>query len=651
MERIANMMIYHDSRQGIYRSPGGAAACGTVVTLRVRAGEVRSVAARVWWDGAESIHPMSPEGQDLYTCEIEMPEQPGLLWYYFRIVDNENRLWYFGNAADQLGGVGELYTSEPPSYQITVFDGAFATPSWLRNGVMMQIMVDRFHASREPDVNNLPAGSFYHVHWDEDPVLVINDRTGDYCANDFFGGDLKGIEQKLDYIAGLGVTVIYLNPIFQARSNHKYDTGDYKRIDPAFGTEQDFRDLCAAAKQRGIRVILDGVFSHTGADSVYFNRSGAYGSGGAYNDPASPYAPWYTFKHWPNDYESWWGIQTLPTVDKDDPAYRRFIISDPDSVIAHWQRAGASGWRLDVADELPMDFIQDIRRREKAIDPEAALIGEVWEDPSNKVAYGKLRCYCMGDTLDCTMNYPLRDAVLLFMRCKIDAAAFVRRVEAMRENQPKAFFYSQMNLLGSHDRPRALTILADVGEMEPERAQRRAFDLSPEAYALGKRRLIAAWRLICALPGMPCVYYGDEAGLYGMSDPFCRGTYPWGREDGKLVEAFREAMLRRTGSAALRTGSMRLSAAGPDVVTVTREVAQGRDAFGMAAQDEVAALAVNRASESRWVEYDGRTVEIPAQSAVWLELSPARKAVEAALQLVNRPQSPLAAHMAPAGNF
>ena len=643
MERMAHMMIFHDSRQGIYRSPGGAAACGTPVTLRVRATGVRSVAARVWWDDAESVYPMSPEGQDLYACTITMPERTGLLWYYFRIVDSEGRLWYFGNAADRLGGVGGLYKSEPPSYQITVFDGAFSTPEWLRNGMMMQIMVDRFHASREPDVNRLPKGSFYHVHWDEDPVLVVNDRTGDYCANDFFGGDLKGVEQKLDYLAGLGVTAIYLNPIFQARSNHKYDTADYMRVDPAFGDEQDFRDLCAAAKRRGIRVILDGVFSHTGADSVYFNRSGAYGAGGAYNDPESPYAAWYRFKRWPNEYESWWGVQTLPTVDKDNADFRRFIISDRDSVIAHWQHAGASGWRLDVADELPMDFIRAIRRREKGLDPEAALIGEVWEDPSNKVAYGKLRCYCAGDTLDCAMNYPLRDAVLQFMRCKIDAAAFVRRVEAMRENQPKAFFYSQMNLLSSHDRPRALAILADVGDMEPERKFRHAFDLEPEAYARGKRRLIAAWRLVCALPGMPSVYYGDEAGMYGMSDPFCRGTYPWGREDKGLVGAFREAMRRRAQSTALRTGEMRLSAAGPDVVTVTREIAQNRDVFGKEARDEVVSLAVNRAAESRWVEHDGRTVEVPAQSAVWLESSCDRKAVEAALQLVNRPVSALVA--------
>ena len=414
------------------------------------------------------------------------------------------------------------------------------------------------------------------------------------------------------------MTALYLNPIFRAESNHKYDTGDYMQIDPSFGTEADFRALCAEAKKVGVRIVLDGVFSHTGADSRYFDRYGSYGGHGAYCDPESPYRSWYSFEKWPDEYDSWWGFKTLPNVREEDPSYRKFIISGRDSVLAHWLRAGAGGWRLDVADELPMDFIRELRRREREIDPEAALIGEVWEDPSNKVAYGETRCYCAGDTLDATMNYPLRDAVLLFMLGRINAMEFVRRVLSMRENQPRAFFYSQMNLLGSHDKPRALTVLADVGNMEPERKYRYPIELSAEDYARGRRRLIAAWELVCALPGMPCLYYGDEAGLYGMSDPYCRGTYPWGREDEALVEAFRDAALRRMGSVALRTGEMRLTAAGEDVVIVERFIQDGADAFGTPAKDEARAVAVNRSSGSRWVEYGGRTLEVPAESALRL---------------------------------
>ncbi len=613
------MIFFHDSRSEQYRSPSGAVPCAGKVRLRVYAQGLSAVTLRIWWNGAEYRWYMRRLENELYEYEMQIPEEPGLLWYFFMGTDERGQLWYLGNASDGLGGEGTLSRQEPSSFQITVYDPAYHTPAWMREAVMMQIMVDRFNNAGGTDVKNLPAGSYYHAHWDDDPALVINDKRGNNSANDFFGGNLKGIEEKLDYICGLGVTALYLNPIFKAHSNHKYDTGDYMQIDPSFGTEEDFRSLCAACRKRGVRVVLDGVFSHTGADSLYFDRYGTYGGKGAYCDPESPYRSWYSFQSWPEVYESWWGFNTLPNVDEEDPTYKKFIIDGEDSVLVHWLRAGAGGWRLDVADELPMDFIRALRRREKQVDPEAALIGEVWEDPTNKVAYGELRCYCTGDTLDATMNYPLREAVLGFMQGQITAHGFVRRVESMRENQPREFFYAQMNLISSHDRPRALAVLADAGNMEPERKYRYPIELTPEQYALGSRRLAAAWNLLCALPGMPCIYYGDEAGLYGMSDPYCRGTYPWGREDEALIEAFREAALRRRNSQALKTGGMKIWAAGEDVVLVERSIRGGRDVFGKKAKNERRVLAVNRAAESRWVEFGGETLEVPAQSARVLE--------------------------------
>lgn len=613
------MIFYHDSRAEQYRSPTGAAPCAGKVRLRVYAQGLSSVTLRIWWEDAEYRWYMRRTENDIYEYVMQTPEEPGLLWYYFMGTDEHGQLWYLGNAEDGLGGEGCCTRHEPQSFQMTLFDPAFRTPEWMREGVMMQIMVDRFHNAGGIDVHRLPLGSYYHARWDEEPALVINDKWGYNSANDFFGGNLKGIEEKLDYIANMGVTVLYLNPIFKGHSNHKYDTGDYRKIDPSFGTEADFVSLCAAAKRRGIRIILDGVFSHTGADSVYFDRYGNYGGKGAYCDPESPYRSWYTFHNWPDDYESWWGFRTLPNVNEEDPSFRSFIIDGEDSVIAHWMNAGAGGWRLDVADELPMDFIRALRRREKSLDSDAALIGEVWEDPSNKISYGELRCYCTGDTLDAVMNYPLREAVLDFMRCRINAREFTRRVWFMRETQPKAFFYSQMNLLGSHDRPRALAVLAEAGNMEPERKYRYPIELTPDQYALGKRRLLAAWNLICALPGMPCIYYGDEAGMYAMSDPYCRGTYPWGQEDAELLESFRECALRRRGSQALKTGAMKLWAAGDDVVLVERSIRSGRDAFGKPAKNETRATAVNRSSKSRWVEYCGKSVEVPPESALILK--------------------------------
>ena len=613
------MYLYHDSRDPMYRAPLGAVPCGIKLRLRVFAEGLHRVYLRLWWQNAEKRLPMRPTHDNLYEGELKLPKEPGLLWYFFVAEGDDGRTWYLGNAADGLGGVGAISEREPGGYQVTVYDPAYDTPHWMRNGMMLQIMVDRYNAVGEKDVRNLPLASYYHIRWDDDPTLVINDdRYGDNCNNDYFGGNLRGVMEKLDYIQSLGVTVLYFNPIFKARSNHKYNTGDYKTIDPSFGTEADFQALCAEAEKRGMRVILDGVFSHTGSDSLYFNRDGSYGEGGAYNDPKSPYREWYRFYNWPDEYESWWGFKTLPNVREDTPSYQGFIINDEDSVIAHWLRAGAAGWRLDVADELPMEFIRRVRARILRERGDGALIGEVWEDPTNKVAYGEMRCYALGDTLDSCMNYPLRTALLDFFCYRNDAATFVRRLENLRENMPAPFFYSEMNLLGSHDTARAISVFADIGDMVPDRVYRHPFMMSPGDYARGKRRMVAAWQLICALPGMPCLYYGDEAGLTGMADPYNRATYPWGREDAALVETYRRIMTDRMASPVLRTGSLRLIAPGPDVVLVERRIEGGADVFGEPAEDGFRVLAVNRCGEPRRAEYGGRVWEIPGESAIWI---------------------------------
>lgn len=621
------MTIYHDSRNPLYRQPQGAVTCGAMMKLCLHAQGVRKAWLRLWWNNTESRVQMRHKEGDLYECHLSAPCSPGLLWYFFIAEDDNGGTLYFGNAEDGLGGVGQVSGHEPSGYQVTVYDPAYETPEWLRDGIMLQIMVDRYFHWGPWDVTKLPPASYYHIRWDDTPALCINDdKYGDNVNNDYFGGNLRGVTEKLDYIQSLGVTVIYFNPIFKARSNHKYNTGDYRTIDPAFGTEADFKALCKAAKKRGIRVILDGVFSHTGSDSLYFNRDGSYGTGGAYNDPRSPYAGWYRFRRWPEDYECWWGFKTLPNVDEENPSYQDFIIDGEDSVTAHWLRAGASGWRLDVADELPMAFIRKIRQRIRREKPDAALIGEVWEDPTKKVAYDELRSYCLGDTLDCTMNYPLRALIFDFLRCRMGAVEFARQLESQQENMPLPFFYSQMNLLGSHDTPRAINMLADIGDMSPDRHYRRPLHLSKEDYERGRRRLLAAWALVNMLPGIPCLYYGDEAGMTGMADPYCRGTYPWGQEDVPLREAFREIMTRRRASVAMRTGTLRLHAVGADVVMVERRVDNGRDAFGKAAKDELRVLAVNRSCEHRWVEFQGRGYEIPGESAVLLDIPEAKPA-------------------------
>ena len=560
-------MVRHDSRDPLYRTPSGARPTGSDVILRCRADDARAVTLRLWWDDGEIRRPMtaSPRGAGLFEIRLTLPEQSGLLWYYF-IVDFDGETRLYGNADDRLGGEGRLYNHEPPSFQLTVYDEEFDTPRWMREGLLYQIMPDRFAARGK----NAPEAGWLHEKWDEPPAIHVDPSTHDNRADDFFGGNFRGVMDRLDYLKELGVTAIYFNPIFRARSNHKYDTGDYETIDPSFGTREDFEALCDRARAVGIRILLDGVFSHTGSDSRYFNRLGRYDSLGAYQSLESPYASWYRFKRWPDEYDCWWGFETLPTVNKSDESYRRYILTGENAIVKRWLRRGASGWRLDVADELPVPFLRTLRKSVKSVDPDAAVLGEVWEDASNKVAYGQLRCYCLGDTLDSVMNYPLREGLIGFLLGEIDAYALKRRLDALYENYPAPFAAALMNLLGSHDKARVINRLSGAEPENRPREQRAFTPLSDAEYERGKRRFIKAWRFLCAMPGMPCLYYGDEAGAQGGDDPFCRGTYPWGHEDRALMEEIKRVNHARLKSRAAQNGSLELIAPDADTLTVVR---------------------------------------------------------------------------------
>ena len=562
------MTALHDSRNPFYRTPSGARPAGEKLTLRLRAEAGAKAFLRLWWNDAEQKMPMKPSRveEGLFEITLALPKTPGLLWYYF-IIEMKDGVSFYGNAPDCLGGEGRLCDHEPPSFQITLYDPAYNPPEWMRNGVMYQIMPDRFYA----DGKNQPPQGWLHDSWDDTPALPPpNVPKDDDSAKDFFGGNLKGIEKKLDYLSELGVTVLYLNPIFRARSNHKYDTGDYETIDPSFGTREDFESLCAAAKAKGIRVMLDGVFSHTGNDSRYFNRFGTYNSVGAYQSKESPYASWYSFKHWPDDYDSWWGFLTLPNVDELCPSFLDYIVTGPNAIVKRWLRRGASGWRLDVADELPMPFLRALRKSVKAVDPDAAVLGEVWEDASNKIAYDELRCYCAGDTLDSVMNYPLRDNLIAFLLGEIDAFTLKRRLDSLYENYPAPFAYSLMNLVGSHDKARILNRLSGATPEDRPNGPRRDKKLTQKQYALGRRRFLKLWAFVCAMPGMPCLYYGDEAGQQGGDDPFCRRTYPWGHEDAALVRKIAKINNARLASDAARLGDMELVAKDENTIEVVR---------------------------------------------------------------------------------
>lgn len=554
----------------------------------MQAPDARTATVR-FYDGSEKWFPMTKEGDGWFSAGLPMPDIPILCWYDFRAEDSNGQAFALGAPEDGLGGEG-IISDSPRAWQITVYDPAYTTPEWMHTGIMYQIFPDRFY--RLGDFLQKRDECFYHEDWYEEPILMPEGRDSN-CARDFFGGNLKGIREKLPYLKDLGVTVLYLNPIFQARSNHRYDTADYEKIDPLLGDNEDFVSLCRAAREMGIRIMLDGVFSHTGEDSIYFNRFGRYPGVGACQSPQSPYYPWYKFSHYPDHYACWWGIHTLPEVDKGNESYQQFMFREG-GVVRQWIQRGSSGWRLDVADELSMDFLRKLRRTVKQQDPQAVVLGEVWEDASHKVAYGEMRCYCQGDTLDSVMNYPLREAAIAFFTGKTDAYALKRLILGQQENYPVPFYYALMNLAGSHDRARILNVLADKTFENLPPSRRRGKRLSDAEYARAEKQFIEMTRLLCALPGIPCVYYGDEIGMQGSSDPFCRGAFPWGRENKALQESIREILWQRRNSPALQTGTLSLEAPDENTLLITRQIAGGKDVFGCPAADETVTVTIKR---------------------------------------------------------
>jgi 4-alpha-glucanotransferase/glycosidase len=551
------MNAYHNSHAPQYRQPFGAVSAGETVTLTLdvtASSDTVSCALILKQEGqAAQTIPMLPSdgGPDHFSVTIQTPAQGTLLWYFFALRDGRGPLQYYGNNPGGFGGSGQLSGSEPPPYQITVYEKSSA-PEWYKNAIVYQIFPDRFHRGRDWETrrsNSRRPGSWrgptrvFQENWLDTPFYTKNEQ-GAVTRWPFFGGTLEGIREKLLYLKSLGVSAIYLNPIFEAASNHKYDTADYTKIDPGFGDSQSFSALVQAAEEFGIGLILDGVFSHTGADSIYFNKYGNYPGSGAFQGASSPFFDWYHFDRFPEQYDSWWGVDDLPKADKQNAAYGEFIFGGADSVIRRWLRLGARGWRLDVADELPDAFIQGIRSAMTAQRPDSILLGEVWEDASSKISYGSRRRYLLGSGLQSVTNYPFRLAGMDYMLGKCSAFALADRLMSLKENYPPDSSAMALNLIGSHDRVRAITLLGDAPEALTD-LQKEYFKLSDAQYALAKQRLKLLSLLQFAVSGVPCIYYGDEAGVQGYEDPYNRAPYPWGAEDAELLEHYRTlAMLR-----------------------------------------------------------------------------------------------------------
>ena len=591
----------YDSKDLRFKTPYGAVPGGTEVTFTLRPlrseGYSRGVlTARLEsWDNRRIEVPIVWTGldgeRDMFTGSINTDGYMGLIWYSFRL--------------ERLDGKSGRESQE---YQLTVYDENDKVPRWFGEGMAYQIFPDRFCRLTVPNPAGMVGGRWVHQGWEEEPEYRP-DHNGEIRNRDFFGGSLAGIRTKLPYLRDLGVETIYLCPIFEGPENHRYGVGDYEKVDPMLGTREEFSALCAEAHAMGMRIMLDGVFNHTAFVSKYFNGDGSYPNAGACQGPQSPYYDWFCFQHWPSQYTSWWGIYSLPTTNKNSHAWLEYITGE-NGIIRSWLRAGADGWRLDVADELPDRVVAAIHDAARAEKPDAVIIGEVWEDGSNKIAYSVRRKHILGGHCDGLMNYPFRTALVDYLLGG-DAEHFRNSMETLRENYPEFAWHSAMNTLGTHDTMRILTLLGEKSEQRGQSRDWRAHArLNDHDRARGKARLALGAMVLFAFPGAPTVYYGDEAGMEGFEDPFNRRTFPWGHEDQELVRLFTALGAARKTRKTLRRGDIEYVEAAGRVLAFTRSL-----------DGETVLCAVNAGQEPQTVTlpWEGTAVDLLGGQAVEAE--------------------------------
>ena len=532
------MDIQYNSWRTDFKQPFGAIEKGEKVNFKIKVDsleEIQGVYLIVKKREQEIMeYRMNLSQHNQYSFHFHATSGSGLYYYCFRIdAINENHnpfSIYYGKKNKKGEGYQYTQKEEVEWYQLTCFSEIDESPDWFKEAVFYQIFPDRFFNGNDHQKINQPKpNTFIYGTYEDKPMYIRND-DGSINRWDFYGGNLKGITKKIPYFKKLGITALYLNPIFEGTSNHRYDTNDYFNIDPVLGTKEDFRTLVTELHKNEIKIILDGVFSHVGKDSRYFNYSGSYGTRkGAYRSQQSKYYDWFTFKEYPHTYESWWGITDLPVVNKGNTNYQEFIYGK-DSVLDYWQNFDVDGWRLDVADELPNFFLEGIREKLNGFE-EQILIGEVWEDASNKVAYGEEKEYASKSVLQSVMNYPLRDIIIDLVNETQALDKIVYELMNLKENYPKHFYESLFNNIGTHDTKRILTKCNG---------------------SIKKTEL--AFSLLFAMPGVPCIYYGDEAGLLGGKDPENRAFFPWHNPNEYLLNTCQSWIERRQKNVSLIHG-------------------------------------------------------------------------------------------------
>lgn len=532
------------------------------------------------------------DNADIFTFDLDLSalcadETDGLFYYEFRFQSNYKTVY-----TSSINNV-DFYLCDKPArrFLLLVYEDTYSTPKSYFGTTMYHIFVDRFARSRK----KLPVrdDAILRDDWDDGIPEYAPYPGAPMKNNQFFGGSLYGIIEKLDYLESLSVNCIYLSPIFKAYSNHKYDTGNYLEIDEMFGGKEAFDALIAECKKRGIRIILDGVFNHTGDDSVYFNRYGKYDSTGAYQSPSSPYHDWYHFLRFPNQYDSWWGIEILPRLNHSCRECRDFFV-EKGGVCEKYIKSGISGWRLDVADELGDVFLDSLRKVVKAENPDALIIGEVWENAAEKVSYGTRRRYLRGGQLDSVMNYPTKNAIIDYIR-RGDCNLLYNTVTELYSCYPRTVSDCLMNILGTHDTERILTVLAGESSEGHSNEELSIMRLSDDRKKRGITLLKIASVLQYTLYGFPSVFYGDEAGSEGYRDPFCRMPFPWGRESEELLAHYKALGKLRKDHSVFAGGDFKVTAHDGGLFAFERENAKER-----------ILVIVNRASFTINYKYEGK---------------------------------------------
>ncbi|MDO5015041.1 MAG: glycoside hydrolase family 13 protein [Clostridia bacterium] len=518
-------MSFYNPFEREYKSTIGAIAQGENLVLRIKKPDVADRAyLQIRHDNDKYFYALKGiDDGKFFKFDISL-NKTGIYFYYFEVIYPDNGKQYISLGRYHQGELSDSVNF----FQLGVYDKNMQVPK-LQGKIIYQIFPDRFKNSKIPKYN-VPSDRIIHKSTDEEPVWEL--QNGKMLNNDYYAGDLKGIEQSIPYLKTLNVGIIYLNPIFESHTNHRYDTADYLKIDPLLGTKEDFISLCNAAHKNEIKIILDGVFNHTGADSVYFNKFNRYENIGAYQSKESKYYPWFKFINWPDEYSSWWGFKSLPDLNETNADFIEFICGK-NGVIETWMNAGADGFRLDVADELPDEFLRRFRQKVKSINRDALIIGEVWEDASNKISYNERKQYLWGDELDSVMNYPFRQAILDFI-INDDVEEAVYKINNIIDHYPKKILDILMNPLGTHDTVRIATELSGRKADLNNRDEQANIVLTEKEKNLAIKRLRLAFTISYTLPGIPAIYYGDETPMFGYRDPFNRKPFEKPSNDNLL---------------------------------------------------------------------------------------------------------------------